>query len=82
VGDISLQFYDTNGNTEPFREFNERVAAIPLVELRLINNRIGIASGAEKVETVYGALIGGFVNILVTDQHCAEKLIKFREEVK
>lgn len=76
AGDLSLQFFDRNGNTEPFEEFNSRVAGMPLELLREVENKICIGSGAHKAEAVHGALRGGFVNILVTDQECALKLLE------
>ena len=80
VGDISLQFYDRYGNTDRYRSFNERVAGMPLEQLRHVENRIGIGSGLEKVEAVYGALQGGYINILVTDEECAQELIALRKK--
>lgn len=80
VGDISLQFFDKDGNFEPFSEFNSRVAGMPLEQLRQVENKIGIGSGAHKAEAVFGALRGGFVNILVTDQECALKLLELGKE--
>lgn len=76
VGDLSLQFYDREGRTEQFREFNDRVAGMPLEQLRQVENKIGIGSGTQKAEAVYGALRGGYVNILITDQECAQRLVE------
>lgn len=80
VGDLSLQFYDREGSTERFREFNDRVAGMPLEQLRTVENRIGIGSNVQKAEAIYGALRGGYINILVTDQDCAQRLIQMGEE--
>lgn len=76
VGDLSLQFFDKNGNTEKFQEFNERVAGLRLEQLNNVENRICIGSGEHKAQAIYGALKGGFINILITDQGCAQKLIE------
>lgn len=80
IGDVSLQFYDRNGNTELFREFNDRVAGMPLEQLRQVDNKIGIGSGIQKAEAVYGAILGGYINILVTDEECAQHLLKMRKD--
>lgn len=80
VGDLLLQFFDRNGDTYKFREFNERVAGMPLEQMKGVNNKIAVASGEAKAEAVYGAIKGKYVNILVTDRDCAEKLIKIGEE--
>lgn len=80
AGDISLQFFDRNGAFEQFREFNSRVAGMPLAQLREVENKIGVSSGVHKAEAIYGALRGGFVNILITDQECALKLLELGKE--
>ena len=79
VGDVSLQFYDRDGNADAYRIFNERVAGMTLTQIQQVENRIAIASGVEKAEAVYGALMGRYINILVTDEECAMKLIQMRE---
>ena len=76
VGDITLQFFDKNGDTEPFHEFNDRVAAISMEVFRKIPLRICIASGEKKAEAVKGAVKGGLINILITNAECARKLIE------
>lgn len=75
VGDITLQFFDENGDTEKFSSFNDRVAAISVDDFRRIPIRIGIASGEKKVEAVKGAIKGNLINILITNAECARKLI-------
>ncbi len=84
VGDLSLQFFDRNGQTEPFQEFNQRVAGLPLEEMHRIPNRLCIASGKAKAEAVYGAINGGFINMLVLDHNCANALLELKkgEEVE
>lgn len=80
VGDLSLQFFDEEGNTSKFESFNERVAGMPLEQLKNVENKICIGGGEQKVKAIYGALKGGFVNILVTDRECAQQLIDMRKE--
>lgn len=80
AGDLSLQFYDREGRTEAFEEFNERVAGMPLEQLRQVQNKIGIGSGIQRAEAVHGALRGGYLNILITDQECAQRLIDMGKE--
>lgn len=76
VGDISLQFFDKNGSTEKFKEFNERVAGIPIEQLKKIQKRIGIAGGSQKAQAVMGAIKGEFLNILIIDLDCAKALLE------
>ncbi len=79
VGDMSLQYFDRSGNTDAYREFNDRVAGMPLEQMRQVENKICIGSGLGKAEALYGALRGGYVNILVTDEECALRLIEIKE---
>jgi len=76
VLDISLRFFDINGSTEKFKEFNEKVAGIPIEQLKKIPNRIGIAGGSQKAQAVMGGIKGEFLNILILDLDCAKALIE------
>ena len=75
VGDIALRYFDADGDTTPFRDFNERVAGIPLDLLKKILRRVGVAGGSQKKDAVRGAIRGGFINVLITDIDCAEHLL-------
>lgn len=75
VGDIALRYFDRNGDTKAFESFNERVAGIPLDTLKKIPRRVGVAGGSQKREAILGAVHGGFINVLITDIDCAERLI-------
>ena len=75
VGNVALQFFDSEGKREKFQGFNERVAGMPADQIKKIRNRIGIAGGAERVKAVKGAIAGGYINILITNNECAEKLL-------
>lgn len=80
VGDMCLQFYDQDGNTDQYSFYNDRVAAMRLADIRRIPSKIGIAGGARKVDAVIGAIRGGFINILITDTECAKKLIELAQQ--
>ena len=82
VGDMCLQFYDSNGDTDGFGFFNDRVAAMRLEDIRKISSKIGIAGGKRKAEAVIGAIRGGYVNILITDNECAKRLIELAEKAE
>lgn len=79
VGDIAFQFYDQDGNTDAFRFFNDRVAAMPLSRIREIPIRIGIANGEQKARSVIAAIRGGFINVLITNEDCAKYLIESKD---
>ena len=79
VGDVVLRYFDINGNTEPFAEFNNRVAGLRLEQLKKIRCRVGIAGGKYKTQAVIGAIAGNLINVLVTDIDCAESLFNFKK---
>ena len=79
VGDMCLQFYDRDGKTDKFRFFNDRVAAMRLENIRNVPSKIGIAGRERKVEAVVSAIRGGYINILITDTECAQKMIELAE---
>lgn len=76
VGDIALRYFDIEGKTDSFTDFNERVAGIGLDLLRKVPKRIGVAGGTHKMKAVLGAIRGGYINILVTDEACAVALLR------
>ncbi len=76
VGDMCLQFFDKDGNTDKLDFYNERVAAMRLEDIRRIPSKIAIAGGKRKAEAVIGAVRGGYINILITDTECAKQLIE------
>lgn len=79
VGDICLQFYDKDGNTDKFSSFNDRVAAMRLENVRKIPVKIGIAGGEKKAASIIGAIRGRFINVLITNAECARVLISRAE---
>ena len=75
VGDIASRFYDING--EVIDSFlSERTIAIELEKLRDLDYSIGIASSIEKVPSILGALRGGFINVLITDEITARQILE------
>jgi DNA-binding transcriptional regulator LsrR (DeoR family) len=78
VGDIALRFFDENG-AEIESELNERVIGITLEQLRQARRVVGVSGGANKVQAIKGALLGGYIDVLVTDHETAEKLAMLPE---
>ncbi len=74
VGDICLRFYDAGGR--PVRlPLDGRVVSIRLDQLASASRVLALAGGRRKVEAIRGALAGGLVNILITDQLTAGALM-------
>lgn len=74
VGDVCLRYFDADG-IHVHSTFDSRVAGISVPQLMAVHRRIGVAGGAGKLEAVRGAIIGGWVNILITDNVLAERLL-------
>ncbi|HLU60119.1 MAG TPA: sugar-binding transcriptional regulator [Pseudonocardia sp.] len=78
VGDTCCRFFDADG--KPIGGVvHDRVLAVELEELRRIPVVVGVATGAEKVAGVLGALRGGFVDGLITDSGLAHALLSAAE---
>lgn len=78
VGDVVLQFFDEHGASVE-HPINRRTIGVDLKKIKAIGRVIGVAGGAEKVTAVRAALLGGLINVLVTDHTTAEKLLSQNE---
>jgi len=79
VGDILSQFYDKDGNILN-TNFHKKLISIKLDHLKESNQTIGVAGGDDKVQAIYSALVGKFVDILITDEDTALSLMKFKNK--
>ncbi|CAA9466581.1 MAG: hypothetical protein AVDCRST_MAG02-3174 [uncultured Rubrobacteraceae bacterium] len=75
VGDICGTYYARDGSLVSL-EMNERSIAIGSEELLGIPNRIGVSSGPEKPEASIGAARSGLINVLITDEGTARKMLE------
>jgi len=74
VGDICFRAYNADG--EPIKSpLMKRVIGIDLAKLRVCKRVVGVAGGAQKVQAILGALRGGLLDVLITDQRTAEALV-------
>jgi DNA-binding transcriptional regulator LsrR (DeoR family) len=74
VGDICFRFYNAEG--EPIRSsLMKRVIGIDLAKLRACKRVVGVAGGAQKIQAILGALRGGLIDVLITDQRAAAALL-------
>ena len=74
VGDICLRFFDAHGAPVE-TALNQRVISIELDELRRVKRVVGIAGGRRKTAAIAGALAGQWINVLITDQATAGRLL-------
>jgi deoxyribonucleoside regulator len=75
AGDICSRYIDTAGAVCS-EELNERTIGISLDELKRKEQSILVAGGAKKVNGIYGALRGGYTNVLITDQFTGRYLLE------
>lgn len=79
IGDISTCFFDKNGQyTENI--FLDRTVALSLEQLRKIPTIVAVAGGDKKIKAIHGALKGGLMDVLVTDEVVARSILKEYEE--
>lgn len=78
VGDIVSHFIDKDGNLV-HTGIEERLISTQLDTLRQLENVIGVAGGPSKVSAIRAALRGNYLDILITDEETARKLITTEE---
>jgi DNA-binding transcriptional regulator LsrR (DeoR family) len=74
VGDIGLRFLREDG--VPVRRLDDRVIGIELEQLRRVPRAIGVAGGPGKTQAIRAALVGGWINCLITDRYTSERLLQ------
>lgn len=74
VGDIALNFFDVEGQ-EVDTSLKDLLIGISFEELKNIETVVGVAGGLEKVNAIRGALKGKYIDVLITDNLVAEKLM-------
>jgi DNA-binding transcriptional regulator LsrR (DeoR family) len=74
VGQVNLRFIDATG-AAVHCGLDDLVIGVTLPQLRACPRTIAVAGGSAKVPAIRGALLGGWVNTLVTDTTTAEELL-------
>jgi len=74
VGDINLIFINEDGE-HVISKMDDRIIRISTDKIKKIKNVIGVGFGDRKVKVIIGALKGKFINILLTDEKTAKKII-------
>lgn len=73
VGNIALRYFDVCG--EPVHsEIDELVVGITPEQLKAIDRVVGVAGGLPKLKAISGALLGRWINVLITDNWVARAL--------
>ena len=74
VGDVCHRSFDRDGRLV-HTDLDNRVVGIEPDTLRAVPRRVGIAGGATKHEAIRAAVLGGWINVLVTDLGSANALL-------
>lgn len=72
AGDLCGRFFDQKG--KPCGP-EEGVVGISLEQLHALDGVIGVAGGMAKVPAILGALRGGYLNVLITDEATAQAIL-------
>lgn len=71
VGDILGHWFDINGKMV-WEEMNERYIS---ADVKTPGKTIGVSGGENKINGIRGALAGNYIDVLVTDEETAKKVI-------
>lgn len=74
-GDICGSYFAYDGSLVPL-EMNERSIAITSEEITHVPNRVGVSSGPEKPRANIGAARSSLLNVLITDEETAVKMLE------
>lgn len=75
VGDIALRFFDENGCAID-HPINDRIIGLDLTQIKQIPRVIGVAGGDGKYEVIRGAVRGRLIDVLITDEFTATRLLR------
>lgn len=74
VGALCGHFYDRQGQMCS-SGLEDRIIGLTLDELKRVRHKIGVATGPEKLHAILGALRGGFLDVLITDESTGERIL-------
>ena len=75
VGDLLAQYFSADG-TFLTTAFSDRTLAMDVTRLPGVALTIGVAGGAQKADAILGALRSGCLNVVVTDETAARRVLE------
>ena len=75
IGEVCGYFYDKNGSSVQ-TGYENRIIGVNLDDLKKIDLVIGVAGGNYKKDAILGALRGGYIDTLITDEATAAQIVK------
>lgn len=82
VGDILGCFFDSNGKMIDGIALHDEIIALSLEKLKHIPHVIGISGGEDKAEAICGALKGGYLDALVTNENTAREMLQYANDTQ
>ena len=88
VGDLLYHPINIYGEELMEEEIGRRICSIPLEQLRSMVKTGNLVVGVigredqQKVKPVYGAIRGGYINVLIAAKYLAERLLALEEELE
>jgi len=79
VGDVCALHFELNGALAQV-DFHQRRIGTSVEALRAIDIRLGVAGDINKSEAILGAIRGGFINSLVTDNLTALRILELDQD--
>ena len=77
VGEVNLHFIDDEGN-QVAEDLDGLIVGASRTQLSRAERRIGVAGGPDKHKAIRAALLGGWINSLITDSVTARYLLDHR----
>src|SRR5262249_11957134 len=74
VGEVCHRFFNDHG-ARVSSDLDDRVVGIDPDTLRAIPRRVGVAGGHSKHRAIRAAVIGGWINVLITDLATARAML-------
>jgi DNA-binding transcriptional regulator LsrR (DeoR family) len=81
VADINSCFVKADGTIAP-GTINERVVGVNVEDLRNVRKVIAIAEGEHKAASIIAALKGGYIDVLITEEHTASAIASEMDKQK
>jgi DNA-binding transcriptional regulator LsrR (DeoR family) len=78
IGDIGQRYLRADG-TPVDTPLHDRVIGIEPEQLRRVPRSVAVAGGPGKTEAIRAAVVGGWINCLITDSFTAERLMRTSE---
>ena len=80
VGDVACLHYNIHGEIQEDYWINQRKVGISTPTLKKIKTVLAVAGDSQKAEGIYGALRGGHIQVLITDDTAASRVLELYKQ--